>query len=47
MAEKPKPRLNYEDLPIVPPPATALVDFERKPVIYTATGTPLVRKIGF
>ena len=36
-----------DDQPIVPPPASAQVYLEQKPVLYTADGKPLVRKIGF
>lgn len=36
-----------DDAPIIPPPASAMVNFERKPVLYQANGTPLIRRIGF
>lgn len=34
--------------PIVPPPSTMTVDWlVKKPVLYTANGKPLARKVGF
>lgn len=36
-----------DDAPIVPPPATVVVEHERKPVLYTPDGKALVRKVGF
>ena len=39
---------NYDDdRPIVPPPASVLVDYERKPVLFTAAGKVLVRRAGY
>lgn len=35
------------DVPIVPPPATATVDFERKPLLYLPNGKVLVRRAGY
>lgn len=32
---------------IIPPPSTHAVDFERKPILYQADGTALVRPVGF
>ena len=47
MADSKPPRLESDDRPIVPPPASAQVDFERKPVLYLPNGKVLVRKAGF
>lgn len=33
--------------PIVPPPSTFTVDYERKPVLFTHDGKALVRLIGY
>lgn len=47
--KKSNPKANdYEDLPIIPPPASMTVD-DRKPtvILYKADGTPLIRKVGF
>ena len=30
-----------------PPPSGVTVDYERKPILYSALGQPLVRRIGF
>lgn len=35
-----------EEMPIVPPPSTVVVD-GHKPIIYNANGAILVRKIGY
>ena len=36
------------DLPIVPPPSNMTVDWSaKKPILYTANGKPLARKVGF
>jgi hypothetical protein len=47
MSDKSTPRLGEEDRPVVPPPANATVDYERKPVLYLPNGKVLVRKAGF
>lgn len=48
MAEKTlPPRMDIEDVPIVPPPSTFTVDYQRKPVLFTPEGKALVRLIGF
>lgn len=47
MASKLPPRLSVDDMPIIPPPSTVIVDFERKPVLFTHDGKALVRKIGY
>ncbi len=33
-----------DDAPILPPPSSLTVEFERKPVLYLPDGTPLVRR---
>jgi len=35
------------DLPVVPPPSSATVDYERKPVLFLPNGRVLVRRAGF
>ena len=47
MADRKPIRLEVDDRPIVPPPASMTVDHEFKPVLYTADGKPLVRKAGY
>ena len=42
-----KPRCDYEDAPIVPPPATVIVQHEHKPVLYLPNGKVLVKRAGF
>ena len=41
------PKAEADDAPVVPPPSSMTVDHIRKPLLYTATGKPLVRKTGF
>lgn len=36
-----------DEPPVIQPPASLTVDHERKPVLYLADGTPLVRRAGF
>lgn len=37
-----------DDSPVIPPPANAQVDYERKPILYRPDGIPLVKKpMGF
>lgn len=44
---EPKPTLSVEDPPVVPPPATVVVELDRKPVLYLPDGKVLVRRVGF
>lgn len=41
------PKAEADEPPIVPPPATVVVDLVRKPVLYLPDGKVLVRRCGF
>ena len=41
------PKAEIEDRPIVPPPATVVIEYERKPVLYLPNGKVLVRRAGY
>jgi hypothetical protein len=46
--DKPKPVIKGSDeQTVIPPPSTATVDYERKPVLYMPDGKVLVRRAGF
>lgn len=45
--KRPKPRAQTDDAPVVPPPASVTVDYDRQPVLHLPDGRVLVRKIGF
>jgi hypothetical protein len=36
-----------DDFPVIPPPSSATVDMERKPLLYLPDGRVLVQRIGF
>jgi hypothetical protein len=36
-----------DDAPIIDPPGSATVDFQRRPVLYLPDGRALVRRMGF
>lgn len=41
-AEAPKPKACAEDMPIVPPPASVIVEVVPRVTLYTPDGRPLV-----